>query len=117
MRLRVARRGPSALWRRLRLSGGLPYRISPALTFGQEVTSGDRESRTVKAVVAKNFLLASRHGMFVRKTRDFEPGMNAFLEQQPGAGFAQAAVHAVLLHRDPPTRFGGGFKHRVFVQR
>ena len=53
------RRWRRCLGWRLRLSEGLPYRISPALTFGQEVTTGDRESRAVKAVVVKNFLLAS----------------------------------------------------------
>src|SRR5271156_1866675 len=106
MTVRICRLRPSA-WRRLRLSGGLPYRTSPALPFGQEVTSRDRESRTVKTVVAEDLLLASRHGMIVRKARDFEPGVDAFLEQQSGAGLAQTTVYAVLLHRDHPACFGG----------
>src|SRR6516225_1378594 len=102
---------PSFIW-------GLAIYIEfPALTFCQEATSQAREPGPVEAVMAKNFLLTSRYGVLVRKTRDFEPGMHAFLQQQPRAGLAQATVHAVLLHRDHPPRFGGGFAYGRHVQR
>src|ERR1700688_4567999 len=50
------------------------------LTFRQEITSGFRQSGTVDAVVAKDFLLASGDGVVVGKTDYLKPGMNAFLE-------------------------------------
>jgi hypothetical protein len=85
------------------------------LRFGQEITSGFRESWTVDAVVAKDFLLASSDGVVVRKTDYLEPGMNAFLEEQRSARLAQATVDAMLFHRDHSSRFEGGPTHCTLI--
>ncbi len=108
--------GAPLVGRRVVCLGRLPYRLFAALMFCQELASDGREPSAVNAVVVENFFLASRHRMVVRKTHDFESGRDARLEQQPGAGLTQSAVHAVLLHGDHPTRFGGGFQYGRLVQ-
>src|SRR5271166_470289 len=77
-----------------------PYRVFPVLTFHEELPGGGGEAGAIDAVVAEDFLLASGHGVIIGEADDFKPGQEAFLKQQSGAGFAQAAVDAVLLHRD-----------------
>src|SRR5580698_9381513 len=92
--------------------GRLPFFLS----FGQEIASGFRQPRTVDSVVAKDFLLASGDGVVVGKTDYLEPGMNAFLEEERGARFAQSAIDAVLFYRDHSSCFGGGLTHRGLIQ-
>src|SRR6516162_7641959 len=88
-----------------------------ALLFFQQFAASFGEAWAVDAVMLKNFLLASCHRVVVREPHDFEPCMDSFLQQQPGACFAQASVYTVFFHCDHPASFGSGFADRSVVQR
>ena len=85
------------------------------LTLRQKLTGDKSESGFIDAVMAKNLLLASRHGVLIRNTNYFESGGNTFLEQQTGAGFAETAVDAVLLDSNHSPCFGRGLKNRRLI--
>src|ERR1700730_2881615 len=89
--------------------------VGGLLGLPQQLASCRRQPRAVDAVMPGDLLLASRHGMVIKKTDDYKSARDVFLEQQASAGFSQTTVHAVLLNGDHSPRFGGGVSHRRLV--